>query len=324
MFPLIPRPVGIGLLLFFGFFLSLDCNLYAQKAGANVPAQGKEQASPLLSIGRITPNTLENGLNLIKSDYESKLSTLKNPKIIQALSLKEMDLALFMTVEVVNPETYGNYYQERGGHLERLWANTKISWEIKEIYSLALYSEALSRLVVTIAGIENNQTILSDFVEVTKASTTGKARSQPAKIAEARVYWSNRIVVITSLLIKLLSPEKAHELEDILDDLLNRAEVIATRRDVHYQARMDLLYLNNVQSQSIMLFLLAKDKDSSISQSAEAMEAAWEERIADSDFQVSEKTSLSLVSNTQLSFPLLHSIASGKFAKQQQISPRKF
>ncbi|MDR2406145.1 MAG: hypothetical protein LBE27_07240 [Deltaproteobacteria bacterium] len=299
--------------------------LYAQKSGEpkrDAP-KGKESSNQLVSqrVGTLNMDTLEYSLNLIKSDYETSLLSLKDPKMIQALSLKETDLALFMTVAVLDPTTYGNYYADRSGLLERLWANGKMSLEIKEIYTLVLYSEALSRLVVIIAGKEDNQEVLSEFVNVTKESAIGKAKSQPAKIAEARVYWSNRIVIMTSLLIKVLSPEKYQNLEDIMDDLLNRAEVIATRRDVHYQARMDLLYLNNVQSISSMLFLLAKDSGSAIGESAAAMEDRWEERIADSDFQVSEKTSLSLVSNAQLCFPLFHSIATGKYMKH---GPQKF
>jgi hypothetical protein len=166
--------------------------------------------------------------------------------------------------------------------------------------------------VVIIAEKQNNQNVLNEFVKVIGISATGKAKSKPAKIAEARVYWSNRIVVLTSLLVKLAAPDNIKELDDIIDDLLNRAEVIASRRDVHYQARMDLLYLNNTQSLSSMLFLLATDRRSPIKQEAVDMEDSWEDRIDDPDFQVSEKTSLSLVSNTQLTFPLLYWLSSAK------------
>jgi hypothetical protein len=160
-----------------------------------------------------------------------------------------------------------------------------------------------------VAGRLNDQRVLGELLAISGSPATSKAKSRPAKNAEARVYWSNRIVVGTSLLIRLIAPEKAREVEDMTDDLLNRAEVIATRRDVHYQARMDLLYLHTAQSMAALLFLVATDEDSPIFPEAAGMEGAWEERISDTGFQVSEKTSLSLVSNTQLAFPMLHLLA---------------
>jgi hypothetical protein len=284
---------------------------------ADAPRKGAQQAPeapadappPALAPA---PETLEEGLGRVKADFEGSLAPLKDPIMIQALSLKETCLALFMTVTVLEPGMYGNYYSEKSRELERLWSSRKNSWDMKEVQELTLYSEALSRLVVIVAGRLNNQGILKEFNVVAASSATGKARSQPAKIAEARVYWSNRIVVLTSLLIRLASSDKAKALEDITDDLLNRSEVIASRRDVHYQARMDLLYLNNMQSLTSMLFLMASDSRSPVAAHAMEMESDWEQRIADPDFQVSEKTSLSLVSSTQLSFPLLNWLASSK------------
>jgi hypothetical protein len=282
------------------------------KDAQGVPAQGGQDPGDAPA----GPEGLELGLGAIKADFEKSLGTLKDPKIIQALSLRSADLALLLTLSALDPANYGAYQQERSAYLDRVWSDKKLSWEMRELRELSVYSEALSRLVVIMAGQMNDQRVLTEFVGLLGDKVTGKAKSQPAKIAEAKVYWSNRIVVHTSLLIKLIAPEKAGALEDMIDDLLNRAEVIATRRDVHYQARMDLLYLNNMQTLTGMQFLVATDKVSPISAEAATMEDSWEERIQDPDFQVSEKTSLSLVSNTQLAFPLLYWIANNKFPQK--------
>ncbi|MDR2198075.1 MAG: hypothetical protein LBR53_01185 [Deltaproteobacteria bacterium] len=289
---------------------------------AQLPATKKPSPEPAAS-DNLNPENLEQNLSLLKADFEKTLAPLKDPKIIQSLSLKKTDLALFMAVSILDPERYSGYYAEKEAILEKIWADKKMSWDVKEIYGLILYAESLSRLVVIISGKQNNQNVLKAFSALTAAAATGKAKSKPAKIAEARVYWSNRIVILNSLLLKLLIPESAQDLEDIMDDLLNKAEIIASRRDVHYQGRLDLLYLNNVEYLTRMQFLLAAGDRSPVTGDAEQMKGSWEKKISDPDLQVSEKTSVSLVTTAQLSFPLLYWICSVKFIEIPTVNQKR-
>jgi hypothetical protein len=74
-------------------------------------------------------------------------------------------------------------------------------------------------------------------------------------------------------------------------------------------ARMDLLYMNNVQSLTSMNFLLTTLPESPIFLDAQSLEDYWENNLKDPDFKVADKISLALVTNAQLTFPLAHWLA---------------
>ena len=73
---------------------------------------------------------------------------------------------------------------------------------------------------------------------------------------------------------------------------------------MHYQARLDLLYLNNVQSLTGLFFLLSTLPDSLIRDPVGSMERELEAANRDPDLKVSDKIGLTLVAASQMSFHL--------------------
>ena len=93
--------------------------------------------------------------------------------------------------------------------------------------------------------------------------------------------------------------------------MLNRTEVISRRTDVHYQARMELLYLNNSRSLVDMLFLMAKSGGSPVASEAVVLEKAWRNHFEAGETRVSDLMSLTWVANAQITFPLAWWVAVG-------------
>jgi hypothetical protein len=252
--------------------------------------------------------SLEVRLAALKDDFEASVMTAgeQNPAVLQSLSWKFMSLAFVAAVSAIEPERYGDYFEKRQQNLEVLWKDKKSSWDHKAISAMRLCDEALAKLIVILADKERNTEALSEFKSIMAfhGVDSGKAKAEPARLAETKVFWSNRLVALFPLILKITAPDKSSEREDIMDDLLNRAEIIAARKDVHYQARLDLLYLNNVQSLTGMFFLLSALPDSSIREVATQMENELEIALRDPDLKVSDKISLSLVAASQMSFHL--------------------
>jgi hypothetical protein len=252
--------------------------------------------------------SLEVRLAALKDDFEaSALATgEQNPVVLESLSWKSMSLALVAAVSALDSERYGDYFEKKQQKLEVLWKDKKISWDHKAIGAMRLCDEALVKLIVILADRQKKTEILTEFKSIMALHgvDSGKAKAEPTRLAETKVFWANRLVALFPLIIKITAPLKDSELDDIMEDLLNKAEIIAARKDVHYQARLDLLYLNNVQSLTGMFFLLSTQSDSDIREEAILMEAELDAALRDPDLKVSDKIALSLVAASQTSFHL--------------------
>jgi hypothetical protein len=260
--------------------------------------------------------SLEARLGALKYAFEATIASSPDPRPAtqQAQAWRSMGLSLVAAVSAMEPERYGSYYEEKEAETERVWKDKNASWDRRAIFAMRMCDEALSKLIVILADKKNNKNVLLEFQDVMARHgvDSGKARTEPARLAETKVYWSNRLVALFPLVLKLMAFDEGTKREDILEDLVNRAEIIASRRDIHYQARMDLLYLNNVQSLTSMFFFLATLPQSSIREVAAGMEETWEKSLKDPDLMVSNKIALSLVAAAQLSFHLSFWYAGGK------------
>ncbi|MDR2353992.1 MAG: hypothetical protein LBF22_12740 [Deltaproteobacteria bacterium] len=258
---------------------------------------------------------LANALNVLKAEFEKDLLDTKDPKALRAFSWKASGLALLLVVAHLNPEKYVNFYEERAQSAQEIFENKKMTWESRELFGMRLYYDALCRLVVLLAAKKNNDLVLAKFQSLVGVPIGSSPRAQTllAQEAEAAVFWSNRLVVTFPLLVELLNPSENSAVEDIVADLVNQAEVIASRRDIHLKARLDLLYQNNVSNLTKMLFLLAKSPRSPLLQEdILALEDSLEELTTVTNPELPNKISLTMVAHTMLMFPMTPWLAVGK------------
>ncbi|MDR2442524.1 MAG: hypothetical protein LBE31_03270 [Deltaproteobacteria bacterium] len=252
-------------------------------------------------------------LDRLKHGFENEIKQAGNQNQISALAIRAAALAWATSASAVG----GNLTaipEDRLAYFDREWEKAKDSWPTREILALRMYFEAVGRLAISVALLEEDAETfesLSLLLTGTDFSGFGLARTKLAQLAEDRVFWSNRLSSLATIIIRLQSPDQNSHLIDQIEDLINRSEVISRRADIHYQARMELLYLNNAQSLASMLFLMAKSKASPIVEQATIMETAWQKHI-DGDNQVADLNSLTWVANTQISFPLAWWVASGR------------
>jgi hypothetical protein len=254
---------------------------------------------------------LEEKLNLLKSSFETELDGIKDQSEISAIALKAATEAwIFATMEMEALETSWNY-SDRLKWLEEQWSDTKTSWQEKEICSLKIYNEALAKIAAYLVTKTNNSSVLLGLEALSslQGDFSGNSKTVTTREAEVKVFLTNRLAVLLSLIIRMESKNQNEELDDIIEDMLNRADIIAHRKDIHYQARMDLLYLNNAQSMTAMNILLARSTRSPIIKEAEMVESAWLSHISEEDNQVSDQISLTWVTNAQLSFPMAYWLA---------------
>ncbi|MDR1658461.1 MAG: hypothetical protein LBT47_13110 [Deltaproteobacteria bacterium] len=246
-------------------------------------------------------------IDRIKEGFEEQLKQADSQSQISALAIRAAAMAWATSAAAVaggdSPFPNGRleFFQDQ-------WDKAGDSWPSREILALKMYFEAVGRLAILIACHEPiNKAVmeeLSSLLSEANYTSFGRLKTKPTQLAEDRVFWSNRLSTMATIVIKLQNPDQMLELENQIVDLINRSEVISRREDIHYQARMELLYLNNAQGLASMLFLMAKSDDSPIIEQAQAMETAWQKHIETGDSQVATQNTLAWVTNTQLSFPL--------------------
>jgi hypothetical protein len=263
-------------------------------------------------------------LNELKTTLEAQLVGLRDQRQIAALALRDSAKAWFISAHCLRNNFSPMELEERLASLERQWLKNKNSWDNLERLSLQFYFESLVNLSVSLAYHADDR---RGFEEMTWLLTRaepgyGRAKTASAKTAEAKVRWSNRISAIAASLVKVKAVEQNQALEDLVADMVNRAAVVANRDDIHYLGRMNLLYLNNAQGLTSILFLLAKSEGSPFIEQAGDMEKAWREHMDQKDSQVADLVSLTWVTNAQITFPLAFWLASetkeNKFGKSKE------
>ncbi|MDR2611780.1 MAG: hypothetical protein LBG06_02710 [Deltaproteobacteria bacterium] len=258
------------------------------------------------------PGALERSLEAVKTEFEREAAGIREPGVLRAAAWKAVGLSFLEALAAMDAGRYGEFRDRNTEEIEQLWADAGADWDGREIRAMRLCDDAWTRLAALLAGRAGSSRVLEELGDVMSRHevTSRRARTGPARLAEAKVFWSNRLAALFPLLAKCLPGEPEEGLADITEDLLNNAEVTAARRDIHYQARMDLLYSNNVRSITSMMFLSLGQPSSPYRADAGALRLSWEDSMANQAFKVSDRISHSLLTAAQLSFPLSHWLAS--------------
>ncbi|MDR1085909.1 MAG: hypothetical protein LBP22_13910 [Deltaproteobacteria bacterium] len=250
--------------------------------------------------------SLEERLGQLKTDFEARVAGISDQKTVAALAMRYASEAWTLASEAHSPEDTPWVAQERRDWLNRLWADQNIPWSDKEVSALRLYFEALSSVCAAHLSEKPDQSwAYQELASVIRKSSEVKLihENKFSRENEDKVFWSNRLAAVMSVLVRLKNTDKA-SLDDITDQLAQKAIQIANRRDVHYQGRMELLFLNNSQGLARMHFLLAKSDSSPIISEANNLEQAWREHLAQADNPINNQVSLTWLTTAQLTFPL--------------------
>jgi hypothetical protein len=250
---------------------------------------------------------LETSLGQLKGEMEKSLEGARDQKMVSAVALRYASQAWALAAESQAHQAAPWSAEERLAQLGRIWENKGASWANRETVALRLFYEAIVALAVTQAAREpQTDWVLREVAGLIQLnSQIQKPQGHPvAREAEARLAWSNRLAAALPIVIRLKSQGSGEELTRLLDQLTSKAALIADRRDVHYQGRLELLFLNNAQATAKMSFLLAKSPGSPLIAEAEALEAAWLTQLQAPKIPVADQISLTWLSAAQLAFPL--------------------
>jgi hypothetical protein len=270
-------------------------------------------ASSLPAAAEPNLTSLESRLGQLKAELEGEAAAATDQKIVTAQAIRFGALAWSAAAEALSPEAAPWEAEERRRWLEEKWADPKVPWPDREVLALRLYFEALTTVAAGFVAVREDQKWAFEELLGIIRLDPDPGRSHDVKFnreGEAKVFWSNRLTAVMSILVRLRTKEDDPALAGITEGLSRKAAQIAGRRDVHYQGRMELLFLNNAQGLARMNFLLAQLPQSPIIGEARSLEETWQEHTAPAEVPVSDQISLTWLTAAQLSFPLAYWLGS--------------
>ncbi|MDR1607695.1 MAG: hypothetical protein LBT38_04715 [Deltaproteobacteria bacterium] len=295
----------------FLIFLVLWGGLASQWALA-APSQPTKPSplKPKTFLTEADGSSLLDRLGQLKTGLEIELAEVKDRMVVSSLALKYASQAWALAAGALAPEGSSWVAAERLAWLEEKWAANPQSWPQRQTASLRLYFESL--MAITLAYAEKKEDLWA-FEEATSliqesAKNIATHKLEFEREAESRVIWSNRLAASAPILARLNAQDQAEKLNAVLSELAQKALTIANRRDVHYQGRMELLFLNNAQGLAKTHFLLAKTSGSPLIAEAQTLENAWLQETKDAS-PLADQIALTWLTTAQLSFPLAYWLA---------------
>jgi hypothetical protein len=190
--------------------------------------------------------------------------------------------------------------------LNSKWSDDSVSWTTRQTSAIKLYFESLAALCLAEAKDKGEDWAFDAIDALLRESLKGVFSHDREKDreAEARAVWSSRLAALAPILVRLRAKDNDAALSEIVTRLVEKAKKASDRKDVHYQARMELLYFNNAQAVARTHFLLASSPSSPLASEAKSLEAAWDEHLKAANNSLADQISLTWLTTAQLSFPL--------------------
>jgi hypothetical protein len=269
--------------------------------------------SPFFEAGAwaVEPDILRLDFIKLKSLFETEAKKTTEQKVLASLALKTT--ALSWAMAAANLSGAEKFEEPRWSakimNFERSWESTK-NWDERELAALEFYYEAMSDMARILAS-RNRQIFFLEELEKLSAKTAETLLNFGDKAdggLERRVIISGALAGVTSLAVRSVgggAMERPAQL--VIKDMINKANDISERPDAHYRAKLSLLYANNAQGLTSLVFLLGHNAEPALNRELTAVRGAWNRHGAGG--ALPDAMSLSWAAQAQASLPLAYWLA---------------
>jgi hypothetical protein len=261
--------------------------------------------------GAVEPDILRLEFIKLKSLFETEAKKTTEQKILASLALKTTALSWAMTA--TNLSGAENFEEPRWAvkirNFERDWENTA-NWDERELLALEFYYAAMSDVARVLAS-RNRHILFLEELEKLSAKTAESLLNFGDKVdggLERRVIISGALASVTSLAVRSVGGGAMEQpVQVVIKDMINKANGISERPDAHYRAKLSLLYANNAQGLTSLVFLLGHNAEPALNRELAAVRNAWNRHSAGG--ALPDATSLSWAAQAQASLPLAYWLA---------------
>lgn len=127
--------------------------------------------------------------------------------------------------------------------------------------ALELYYQAFREVVLYLVTVNQQKPLALEMRRIHQLTRAKLARltRQPQRELEKRVVLSGALVALATVAVRSLGGNiLGPQMEGLVRDWLERSEALSRRSDLHYRARLQLLYIGNLRRLTALIFVLGR------------------------------------------------------------------
>lgn len=146
--------------------------------------------------------------------------------------------------------------------------------EARHTAALELYYQAFRELALYLVTVRPEKHLAQEMKSIHRLTRDKLARltDQPQRELEKRVILSGALVALATVAVRSLGGQiLSAQMEGLVKGWLTRTEILSRRSDLHYRAKLQLLYIGNLRRLTALIFLLGRQAGPPLSRELAAL-----------------------------------------------------
>lgn len=258
-----------------------------------------------LAVGETTDNRLRGDFQRLKQQFEDEIKKTSDPKITSCLAVETSALAWMLAAANLSATTEDSLLRlNKANEFEKNRSKAE-NWDTRNLSALEFYYETMTELITLMSTKTGQSSLISELDQVV-ATTEEQFAALEGKedvLPEKRVILSGALVSLMSVLAKTVGGGSMEQpAQRILSNVVTKADHISKRPDIHYRAKLSLLYANNIQGLTAFIFLLGQNAGPPLSSDLAVLHSNLNQY--GSGLNLPDVMSLTWVAQAQASVPL--------------------
>lgn len=248
-----------------------------------------------------SPETLQADFLRLKTKFEQDIQKVKEQTVLTTMALESTAQAWALAALYLDAEA-GEIAVKKAA-LQKAMAGK--NWEARELAALEYYYEAVLALAKKRARNNSQNPLVAelDSIAAKTAQEVAGLKAKPEADLEKRVVLSGALASIMAVAVKSVgggAMEQPTQL--IVKEMLAKARAVSERPDIHYRAKLSLLYANHAQGLTALIFLLGHNAGPPLSHELAKVHNAWNSHLREASLP--DTLSLTWTAQGQAVLPL--------------------
>ncbi|UQZ88004.1 hypothetical protein C4J81_01730 [Deltaproteobacteria bacterium Smac51] len=291
------KPHFSRFLAFISMFLFLPC----PSVQAAAPNEAAGTATLPAVRTQAETEALQQEFLKLKKKFEQDAQKTKEQKTLTTLALETTAQSWALAASFIG----SNDAELRNKKTAIDKAMASKNWDSREMAALEYYYEALFAMTRKAAQNKSQAPLLVelDSIAAKTAEQLAGLKGKPDAALEKRVVLSGSLTGIMAVAVKSVGGGAMEQpIQLIVKETLSKANAVSARPDIHYRAKLSLLYANNVHGLTALTFLLGHNAGPPLSNELAKVHNAWNTHVRDASLP--DTMSLTWTAQCQAALPL--------------------
>lgn len=197
----------------------------------------------------------------LKERFEAQARQNTDPRVLSCLAVETVALSWTLAAaQLTEDEDARREWRTKAAEFETSWDEAK-TWDARHLRALELYYEALTEVDLYLVTQGQRQLLAKELTQIenqTQRQLQALSDREDPDL-EKRVVLSGALVSLASVATRSLGGAPMEEpVAALLQALVLKSGEIQKRSDLHYRAKLSLLYANNLKGLTTLVFLLGQ------------------------------------------------------------------